>query len=297
MGAPDFVGHMGDADGWFRYPAGRSADTSTRGPSRSRSTTRRARRLPTARPHLAGNACQPRNERPRSERGMLDGHARRRRLEWISDDDQTATCAGWSRLTPTQPPPPPPPARQARRPASGATRPDPHRRPRPADRCVLRRRKAGTNLPPGRTRPGPRSLGHAQLPPDRAGRRREDLGRDIEHPVWRLTLRAASTRSSATCTRRSRAASPSRRTRRRCPSEGPRDRQGAVESEALDPRRALLGRPRPLPGSKRDEGAHHASPGCRPHVAVGPGWTWSSAAAPGNGVNPVRGIPAAPGAD
>ena len=26
MGAPDFVGHMGDADGSFHYPAGRSAE-------------------------------------------------------------------------------------------------------------------------------------------------------------------------------------------------------------------------------------------------------------------------------
>ena len=26
MGAPDFVGHMGDGEGWFRYPAGRSAE-------------------------------------------------------------------------------------------------------------------------------------------------------------------------------------------------------------------------------------------------------------------------------
>ena len=26
MGAPDYVGHMGDTDGWFRYPAGRNAE-------------------------------------------------------------------------------------------------------------------------------------------------------------------------------------------------------------------------------------------------------------------------------
>jgi hypothetical protein len=26
MGVPDFAGHMGEDGGWFRYPAGRSAE-------------------------------------------------------------------------------------------------------------------------------------------------------------------------------------------------------------------------------------------------------------------------------
>ena len=57
MGAPDYVGHMGDADGWFRYPAGRSAEHVNAGIFTSAAATAS---------EPGGPAAAPRRRLPRS---------------------------------------------------------------------------------------------------------------------------------------------------------------------------------------------------------------------------------------
>ena len=195
MGAPDFVGHMGDGEGWFRYPAGRSAEHVNAGTftlaidDTSSTQNFRLRDLTWGGTHVDRATSGPGQSEECWTVTLEVGD-----YEWISDFDQTGYLRGLVTAHPNPNPPPPPPA-EPRRPAapaaaSGATRPDPDRRPRPADRRLLRGRQAGHEPATGDVHdPGPRSLRHAQLPPDRAGRRREDLGR--RHRASRLAADAS----------------------------------------------------------------------------------------------------------
>ena len=247
--------------------------TSTRGPSRSRSTTRRARRT-------SDCATSPGRERVSTAQRASPIRARNagrsRSTSATTSGSRTttrpATCAGWSRLTRTRTlrlrlppspagPPPPPPAQPDLILTVG---PDPRIAAFYADGRPV------TNLPPGTYTIQVHDLSathnfHLTGP----GVDEKTSVGDIEHPVWRLTLRAG--KYTFKCDvhptiKGSFTVSTNAPPVPKC--KVPRViGKGLSKGEALDPRRALLGRPRPLPAFEAHEGAHHAPvPGCRPHA-------------------------------
>ena len=309
MGDPDFVGHMGDAERLVPVPRRPRRRAHQRGHvhARDRRHVEHAE-LPAARPDLGRNARRPRNERPRSERGMLDGDARRRRLrvDLGRRPDRIPARAGHGspepatrrlhrrRPSPAGPPPPPPPPAQPD--LILTVGPDPRIAAFYADGRPV------TNLPPGTYTIQVHDLSathnfHLTGP----GVDEKTSVGDIEHPVWRLTLRAG--KYTFKCDvhptiKGSFTVSTNAPPVPKC--KVPRViGKGLSQGEALDPRRALLGRPRPLPAFEAREGAHRPpEPGRRPHArGRKQGQPGRQPRARVTATTPFRGIPAARGAD
>src|SRR5438093_8429298 len=113
MGAPDYVGHMGDADGWFRYPVGRSAEHINAGTftlaidDTSSTQNFRLRDLTWNGTHVNRATSVP-DQSEECWTVTLDVGD----YEWISDGDQTGYLRGLvtAHPNPNPPPPPPPPS-------------------------------------------------------------------------------------------------------------------------------------------------------------------------------------------
>jgi hypothetical protein len=193
MGNPDYVGHMGDDDAWFRYPAGRSAEHVTAGTftlaidDTSSTENFHLRDVTWGGTHV---------DRETSVEGQseecwtvtLDVGD----YEWFSDSDQTGYLRGLVTAHPNPNPPPPPP------PAGGPPPPPPAQPdliltvgPDPRIAAFYADGRPVTNLPPGTYTIQVHDLSathnfHLTGP----GVDEKTSVEDIEHPVWRLTLTA-----------------------------------------------------------------------------------------------------------
>jgi len=197
MGAPDFVGHMGDADGSFHYPAGRSAEHVNAGTftlaidDTSSTQNFRLRDLTWQGTHVNRATSVP-DQSEECWTVTLDVGD----YEWISDGDQTGYLRGLvtAHPNPNPPPPPPPPS-----PAGPPPPPPPPAQPDlsltvgpdPRIAAFYADGRPVTNLPPGTYTIQVHDLSathnfHLTGP----GVDEKTSVDDIEHPVWRVTLRA-----------------------------------------------------------------------------------------------------------
>jgi hypothetical protein len=197
MGVPDFVGHMGDADGSFHYPAGRSAEHVNAGTftlaidDTSSTQNFRLRDLTWQGTHVNRATSVP-DQSEECWTVTLDVGD----YEWISDGDQTGYLRGLvtAHPNPNPPPPPPPPS-----PAGPPPPPPPPAQPDliltvgpdPRIAAFYADGRPVTNLPPGTYTIQVHDLSathnfHLTGP----GVDEKTSVDDIEHPVWRVTLRA-----------------------------------------------------------------------------------------------------------
>lgn len=201
-GAPDYVGHMGDAEGWFQYPTGRSAehinagtftlaidDTSSTQNFRLRDLTWGGTRV--------NRATSLPDQSEECWTVTLDVGD----YEWISDGDQTGYLRGLvtAHPNPNPPPPPPPPP-----PPSPAGPPPPPPPPPPSQPDLIftvgpdariaafyADGRPVTNLRPGTYTIQVHDLSAAHnFHLTGPGVDEKTSVGEIEHPVWRLTLRA-----------------------------------------------------------------------------------------------------------
>jgi hypothetical protein len=194
MGNPDYVGHMGDAEGWFRYPVGRSAehinagtftlaidDTSTTQNFRLRDLTWQGTHVDRA-TSLAGQSEE-------CWTVTLDVGD----YEWVSDGDQNGFLRGLVTAHPNPNPPPAPPPPGAPPPPPPPAQPDLILTVGPDARIAAfyADGRPVTNLPPGTYTIQVHDLSavhnfHLTGP----GVDEKTSVGEIEHPVWRVTLRA-----------------------------------------------------------------------------------------------------------
>jgi len=194
MGNPDYVGHMGDAEGWFRYPVGRSAEHINAGTFTlaidDTSTTQnfRLRDLTWQGTHV-DRATSLEGQSEECWTVTLDVGD----YEWISDGDQNGYLRGLVTAHPNPNPPPPPP------PPGGPPPPPPPAQPDliltvgpdPRIAAFYADGRPVTNLPPGTYTIQVHDLSAAHnFHLTGPGVDEKTSVGDIEHPVWRLTLRA-----------------------------------------------------------------------------------------------------------
>ena len=200
-GNPDYVGHMGDDEGWFRYPVGRGAEHINAGTftlaidDTSSTQNFRLRDLTWGGTHLDRSTSVPDQSEECWTVTFEVGD-----YEWFSDGDQSGYLRGLvtAHPNPNPPPPPPPP------PPSPAGPPPPAPPPPPAQPDLILTvgpdariaafyadGRPVTNLPPGTYTIQVHDLSathnfHLTGP----GVDEKTAVGEIEHPVWRLTLRA-----------------------------------------------------------------------------------------------------------
>jgi PASTA domain len=199
-GAPDYVGHMGDEEGWFRYPVGRSAEHINAGTftlaidDTSSTQNFRLRDLTWGGTHVNKATSVP-DQSEECWMVTLDVGD----YEWISDGDQNGFLRGLVTAHPNPNPPPPPPS-----PPNGPPPPPPP----PAQPDLIFTvgpdariaafyadgRKL-TNLPPGTYNVQVHDLSASHnLHLTGPGIDEKTTVADIEHPIWRLTFKAGTYR-------------------------------------------------------------------------------------------------------
>jgi len=200
-GNPDYVGHMGDADGWFRYPVGRSAEHINAGTFTlaidDTSTTQNfhLRDLTWNGTHVDRSTSGPGTSEECWTVTLDVGD-----YEWKSDSDPDGFLRGLVTAHPNPNPPPPPP------PPSPTGPPPPPPPPVQPDLIFTVGPDARiatfyadgrplTNLPPGTYNVQVHDLSaNHDLHLTGPGIDEKTSVGEIEHPIWRLTFRAGTYR-------------------------------------------------------------------------------------------------------